>query len=688
MTPSAIAGADVIDKDDTVGLLSASASCTSGTADGGGKQQQSQGPTTAEGVPFDTKSLLDSNGTKVDAKRLPHKTRMALALQGPTLIFDGICNLCNGSMSWFQERVRKEDRPVWYMWAQHADTQSLLSELGISRHDILRSWAYLEDGIVYRGSAAWLRALRNLRSPWCYLSHFDWTPEFIRETVYNTVAANRYNALGHSDACQRPNPEMRARFLHSTAVKGPKPDSTIPPRVRRRLLIVGCGPAGLFIAKKMAPSKDFEVVVVEPKNFFEFTPGILRGMCHPEAMKDLVFDLEPVLCDDLGVGYVQGAVTSLSGTKAVIRRLGGDGDGERSSNGILRLSKAAAENKDVETNMIVPPSASSDPALEDCETVEINFDFCVVAAGSAYTTSTLWKVPVATEEKLEDSTNLFSKDRRIVQLSSEHSKLESLNQHRSARVSIFGAGLVGIELASEIRHYFPDIERISLFDPQPTVLPALPQSAQKYATEWMERNNVELILGSDFNDESVKDAEDTSDVVYKCVGVRVNTPFMPKDVLDARGQILVNNAMQILLNEKALDKDAVDLMGADRAAIFGSGRIFAIGDCVSVKGADPPYIKDTYPAEAMAEVVVANLYKSKTIQCMASCPGVLRELGSLQVMTLCSLGPSDGLFCINDRMVSWGRPAMIVKGTIEVTKMSDSRNEVLGRSFWSMVPHW
>lgn len=465
------------------------------------------------------------------------------------------------------------------MWAQHADTQSLLSELGISRHDILRSWAYLEDGIVYRGSAAWLRALRNLRSPWCYLSHFDWTPEFIRETVYNTVAANRYNALGHSDACQRPNPEMRARFLHSTAVKGPKPDSTIPPRVRRRLLIVGCGPAGLFIAKKMAPSKDFEVVVVEPKNFFEFTPGILRGMCHPQAMKDLVFDLEPVLCDDLGVGYVQGAVTTLSGTKAVVRRLGGNGGGvdDENSNGILRLSKAAAENQDAETNMVVPPNATSDTAIEDCETVEINFDFCVVAAGSAYTTSTLWKVPVAPEEKEMDSNNLYSKDSRIAQLSSEHSKLESLNQHRSARVSIFGAGLVGIELASEVRHYFPDIERISLFDPQPTVLPALPESAQKYATEWMERNNVELILGSDFNDESVKDAEDTSDVIYKCVGVRVNTPFMPKDVLDARGQILVNNAMQVLLDEKTLDRDAVDLMGADRAAIFGSGRIFAIG---------------------------------------------------------------------------------------------------------------
>jgi len=653
-------------------------------------------PKTKEGLPFDPKTLLTTGNTHGGRRINPRTdltpaTLRSLALTGPTLIFDGICNLCNGSMGWFQERCR-DDSPVWYMWAQHADTQVLLSELGISRNDILRSWAYLEDGIVYRGSAAWLRALRNLRSPWCYLSHFDWTPEFIRETVYNTVAANRYNALGHSDNCQRPNKAMRARFLHSTAIKGaPTKDdagASIPPRIRRRLLIIGCGPAGLFVAKKMASSTDFEVLVVEPKAFFEFTPGILRGLCHPEAMKDLVFELEPVLCDDLGVGYIQGVVGELGSNRAIVRRVGGN-------DSILRLGKAAEENQDVESNMLVYPDGNM-----KSDTVEINFDFCVVAAGSAYTTSNLWKVaaPSADIEDgaangaggANDATNHdpYDMQGRIAELSAEHSKLERLNQHRSARVSIFGAGLVGVELASEIRHYFPDIERISLFDPQPTVLPPLPQVAQKYATSWFERNNVELILGAEFNDESVSDAETTSDVVYRCVGVKVNTPFMPKETLDGRGQVRVNKAMQVLLDEKTLDKESVDLMGAERAAIFGSGRIFAIGDAVAVKGVDPPYVKDTYPAEAMAEVVVANLRKSKTIQCMQTCPGVLRELGTLQVMTLCSLGPSDGIFCINSRMVSWGRPSSIVKGTIETTKMSDSRNEFLGRSFWSMVPHW
>lgn len=57
MASTVTAGAAEADgTSDTVGLLSASSS-TSATADGDGKQQH--GPTTADGVPFDPKSLLD-----------------------------------------------------------------------------------------------------------------------------------------------------------------------------------------------------------------------------------------------------------------------------------------------------------------------------------------------------------------------------------------------------------------------------------------------------------------------------------------------------------------------------------------------------------------------------------------------------------------------------------------------------
>ena len=52
-TAAAAGAAEADGTSDTVGLLSAS----SATANGDGKQQQ--GPTTADGVPFDPKSLWD-----------------------------------------------------------------------------------------------------------------------------------------------------------------------------------------------------------------------------------------------------------------------------------------------------------------------------------------------------------------------------------------------------------------------------------------------------------------------------------------------------------------------------------------------------------------------------------------------------------------------------------------------------
>lgn len=606
--------------------------------------------------------------------KLPLEERIALARKGPTLVFDGICNLCNGSMAWFQDRTRP-DRPVWYMWAQHLDTHEFLMEIGITRQDILKSWAYIEDDVVYRGSTAWLAALRNLTPPWCYLGNFQYMPEFIRESVYNTVAANRYNALGHSDSCQRPQPEMKARFLHSTAIRGAdsEEEAKIPPTRRRRLLVVGCGPAGLFVAKKMARYKDYEVVVVEPKDYFEFTPGMLRGLCDEKEMDKLVFELEPVLCDQLGAGLIQGCVTAMESNSAKVRLV---------KSGVYRSAKKFPNEED---------DGSKGPFIEegdDSEIVTINFDYCVVATGSQYATSSLWKVPLPSLDSSDaDSHPTYTLQGRLHQLASERQRLQSLHDSQSGHISIFGAGLVGVELAAEIVHYFPGIGRVQLFDPQPTVLPPLPEKARKYASDWLEKRGVELVLGQEFTQEGADQAEKESDVAYKCVGVRVKADFMPSTVRDERGQVRVNSAMQVVLSDPS--PNDVDQMGRDRAAIFGSGRIFAIGDCVSVQGVEKPYVKHTYPAEAMAEVVVENLLRARTVQCLRTCPGQLRELReNLMVMTLCSLGPSDATFTINDTMLAYGRAATTVKSTVQYTKMSDSKNEILGKTFWSAVPHW
>jgi NADH dehydrogenase FAD-containing subunit len=231
-----------------------------------------------------------------------------------------------------------------------------------------------------------------------------------------------------------------------------------------------------------------------------------------------------------------------------------------------------------------------------------------------------------------------------------------------------------VELAAEIRHFFPSIPTIKLFDPMPTVLPTMPDSAQNYAARWMQEHNVDLVLGDCFNDEAVAQAERDSDVVYKCVGLTTNVGFLPARVLDNKGQVRVNAAMQIVVKDDPI--------------LFGGGRIFALGDCAAVDGA-PPFPKDIYPAEAMAGVVVANLCQALTIQCMQTRPGVLWELDKIRmVMNLCSLGPNDCIFTMNGWTVIRGKLATFMKEAIQYTKMSDSRNEMLGTVVWSVVPHF
>merc|ERR1719424_2349695 len=72
--------------------------------------------------------------------QLSRADRLKVAFAGPTLIFDGVCNLCNYSMQWLCTRL-PTGSPVRLMWAQHPDTLELLALLGLSRQDVLRSWA-------------------------------------------------------------------------------------------------------------------------------------------------------------------------------------------------------------------------------------------------------------------------------------------------------------------------------------------------------------------------------------------------------------------------------------------------------------------------------------------------------------------------------------------------------------------
>lgn len=128
----------------------------------------------------------------------------------PILLFDGVCNLCNG----FVQFVIKRDPEGLFRFA------ALQSELGqelLRVHQIPRdrmdTVVLIENGKAYVRSEVALRMAPHLGGLWPLFQVFRIFPPFIRDPFYNFIAKNRYRWFGEKDQCMIPTPELKSRFL-------------------------------------------------------------------------------------------------------------------------------------------------------------------------------------------------------------------------------------------------------------------------------------------------------------------------------------------------------------------------------------------------------------------------------------------------------------------------------------------
>jgi predicted DCC family thiol-disulfide oxidoreductase YuxK len=131
--------------------------------------------------------------------------------QGAVVLFDGVCNLCNGSVNFIIDR----DPTARFRFAalQSSQATELLARLGQAPQPEPQSVLLVEDGRLYERSTAALRIARRLRGGWKLLYAFIVVPRPLRDAVYGFIARNRYRWFGKSEACRVPTPELRARFL-------------------------------------------------------------------------------------------------------------------------------------------------------------------------------------------------------------------------------------------------------------------------------------------------------------------------------------------------------------------------------------------------------------------------------------------------------------------------------------------
>lgn len=128
----------------------------------------------------------------------------------PLILFDGVCNLCNGAVNF----VIDHDPHARFTFGalQSPEAEPILNRYGLSPGH-LDSLVLIEDGVLYQKSDAALRVARRLTGAWPLLSAFLAVPTPLRDVVYDWIASNRYDWFGKRAQCRVPTPDLQERFL-------------------------------------------------------------------------------------------------------------------------------------------------------------------------------------------------------------------------------------------------------------------------------------------------------------------------------------------------------------------------------------------------------------------------------------------------------------------------------------------
>ena len=145
------------------------------------------------------------------AKRSIHQvTHLPTYQLSPVILFDGVCNLCNG----FVQFVIARDPAARFHFAalQSESARRLLARVdGLG--EVPDSVVLVDRGRIYTRSSAALRIARGLPFPWSLARALIVVPRPLRDWVYDRVARHRYRWFGRKDTCMVPTPDVRARFL-------------------------------------------------------------------------------------------------------------------------------------------------------------------------------------------------------------------------------------------------------------------------------------------------------------------------------------------------------------------------------------------------------------------------------------------------------------------------------------------
>lgn len=409
-----------------------------------------------------------------------------------------------------------------------------------------------------------------------------------------------------------------------------KSGSATPQAARKTVVIVGGNFSGLAALWELVKHRDrFRIVLMDQKDYFEYTPGVLRLFCSPGHFASVAQSL-PGDKDSRSGPFekIQGKVTSIA-----------DEQGQK----ILSY-------------------------VHKSRTTTLSYDYLVLATGSTY------NYPVSA------SGNELSLEERKRGWEAAHRRLSA-----AAQILILGGGAVGVELAAEIVDFFPK-KQVTLVDASPTLVPLFHKSVGEYAARWLNNHGVRLVLGqflASWDESSCELKNGTvlhADIVYVCFGDRPNSQCATVSSRDlAESQ---STSVMVPFNAK-LDRRKC-LIVADTlqlSTIDSQDCIFACGDVAA-----PPTEgnKQAFHAEIQGHLAGCNVVRLEQQRELLKYPDHIAGASQMPLIFILSLGRYDGVLGFN-RLIINGPITAVLKWGLEFTKVMHMRGRPFGKIIWGVA---
>lgn len=130
--------------------------------------------------------------------------------QSHVIIFDGVCNFCNGAINFI---IKHDANSVFVFTPMQSD---LAKEL-LQQHKIdnvgIDTFLLIKSSKTFIWTNAALEITKDLNGFWYLLNALKVVPRPIRDYLYRIFARNRYKLFGRSDYCMKPTENLKSRFI-------------------------------------------------------------------------------------------------------------------------------------------------------------------------------------------------------------------------------------------------------------------------------------------------------------------------------------------------------------------------------------------------------------------------------------------------------------------------------------------